>query len=204
MKFLEELTDLVFLEDIPEKSDIIFIPGSGFGALARTAARLYHQGMAPLILPSGRYGKLTGRFEGSKDTPPIFPKRRYPTEWAFMKDILIQEGVSEKDILKEDLATYTYENAIYSRQVTDACGLTIKKAILCCQAYHARRCRLYYEILYPDTRFYVCPTNTLGITRENWYSSQEKIDIVLGELSRLGGQFHDIVRQYGMAEDKIL
>ena len=116
----------------------------------------------------------------------------------------MKNGVPEEAILREDQATFTYENAIYSRQVTDACGLTIKKAILCCQAYHARRCRLYYEILYPDTRFYVCPTNTLGITRENWYSSQEKIDIVLGELSRLGGQFHDIVRQYGMAEDKIL
>ena len=198
MRFLEELTDLVFLEDVPEKSDIIFIPGGSYGELARTAARLYRQGMAELILPSGKYGKLTGRFEGSKDSPPIFPDRHYDTEWDFLKDILIHEGVDEKAILKENQATYTYENAIYSRRVTDALGLNIKKAIICCQAYHARRCRIYYEILYPETRFYICPTNTQGITRENWYQSEEKIDTVLGEISRLGGQFHDIVRQYGI------
>ena len=201
MKFLNELTELVFLEDIPEKSDIIFIPGGSYGALARTAARLYHQGMAPLILPSGKYGKLMGRFEGSKDLPPIFPDKGYDTEWEFLKDILLAEGVDKRAILKEDRATYTYENAIYSRQVTDALGLTINKAILCCQAYHARRCRIYYEILYPHTQFYICPTNTQGITRNSWYKDEEKIDTVLGEISRLGEQFHEIVRQYGIPDN---
>ncbi len=31
MDFLNELTELVFLEDTPEKSDIIFIPGEATG-----------------------------------------------------------------------------------------------------------------------------------------------------------------------------
>ena len=51
MHFIEEFTNMIFLEDQPEKSDIIFIPGSGHAALAHTAARLYHSGLAPLILP---------------------------------------------------------------------------------------------------------------------------------------------------------
>lgn len=199
MNFLDELTSLVFLEDAPKKSDIIFIPGGSYGSLAKTAARLYHQGMAPKILPSGKYSKLTGHFDGSKDEPPIFPGRSYDTEWAFMHDILRSEGVSESVILKEDQATFTYENAIYSRKVTDALGLNIRQAIICCQAYHARRCRIYYELLYPETRFLICPTNTRGITRENWFKDSTKIDIVLDEISRLGGQFHDIVRQYGQS-----
>ena len=59
MHFIEEFTNMIFLEDQPEKSDIIFIPGSGHAALAHTAARLYHSGLAPLILPSGKYSKLT-------------------------------------------------------------------------------------------------------------------------------------------------
>ena len=53
MDFLDELTELVFLEDTPEKSDIIFIPGGSYGALAHTAAKLYKDGCAPYILPSG-------------------------------------------------------------------------------------------------------------------------------------------------------
>ena len=56
-----------------------------------------------------------------------------------MKDVLMQNGVPEEAILKEDQATYTYENAIYSRQVTDREYLDIKKAILCCKSCHARR-----------------------------------------------------------------
>ena len=32
-KFLQQLTDFIFVEDLPEKADIIFIPGSGFQQL---------------------------------------------------------------------------------------------------------------------------------------------------------------------------
>lgn len=198
MKFIKELTDLVFIEDPPEKSDIIFIPGGSYGVLAQTAAHLYRQNFAPLILPSGKFSKTTGYFGGSKDIPPIFPHRNYTTEWEFLKDILVNEGVKKSHILKEDQATYTYENAIYSRQVTDRLGLTVKKAIICCQAYHARRCRIYYEILYPDTQFFICPTVTQGISKTTWYTDPIKTDIVLDEIARLGNQFHDIVRQYGI------
>ena len=40
---------------------------------------------------------------------------------------LCRNGVPEEMILKEDQATYTYENAIYSRQVTDREYLDIQK-----------------------------------------------------------------------------
>ena len=91
MKFLEELTDLVFVEDLPQKSDIIFIPGGRYGALALQAARLYKEGMAPLILPSGKYSKLVGFFEGPADMPDSALKN-CPTEWAFMDHILRSQG----------------------------------------------------------------------------------------------------------------
>ena len=93
--------------------------------------------MPPYILPSGKYSKTVGHFEGSKDEPPIFSDRTFATEWEFLKAILLADGVDSASILKEDQATYTYENAIYSRQVTDRLGLHIRQAIICCQAYHA-------------------------------------------------------------------
>ena len=37
--------------------------------------------------------------------------------------VLVQNKVPKEAILKENQATYTYENAIYSRQVADEMGL---------------------------------------------------------------------------------
>lgn len=186
MKFIRDITDFIFVEHDLKKADIIFIPGSACGELAVTAARLWREGYAPLVLPSGKYGKLAG-----KCTIPGFD-----TEWDFLRGILLKEGVEEAAVLEEREATYTYENAIFSRRVTDARGLDIQRAILCCQSYHARRSLLYYEILYPDTEFIVCPTKTRGIDRDNWYRSRKGIDLVLGELERCGSQFHEIVKEY--------
>lgn len=100
----------------------------------------------------------------------------------------------EKAILREDKATYTYENALRSREVTDAAGIEVKKAILCCRNLHARRCILYYQLVYPETEFFVCPSD-IEFTRENWHTKGEWIDQVLGEMERCGGQFHKILRE---------
>ena len=103
--------------------------------------------------------------------------------------------MDKKDILKEDNATYTYENAIYSKKVTDKEGMEVKKAILCCMPYHARRALLYYQLLYPETEFFVCPAKESPITAENWYLSKEGIETVLGEVERCGSQFHEILNE---------
>lgn len=225
---LKDMTDFIFLEDIPEKSDIIFIPGSGYGALSLTAAKLWHQGFAPYILPSGRFSILDEKFTGSMDgvlpSGTVFPNPMdkvlpsgtafpnpmdevlpsaaassntclFATESDYHKAILRDQGVPEDAILLENQATYTYENAIYSKKLTDDLGMHIHKAIICCQAFHARRCLLYYELLYPETRFYICPTVTQNISRDNWYLEDSKIDRVLGEIERCGSQFHQILRQ---------
>lgn len=187
MKFIQDITEFIFVENKPEKADMIFIPGGDQGALAVTAARLYQEGYAPFVLPSGRYSKPVGACK--------IPG--YETEWMYLRDILIKEGVPETAVLEEQQATFTYENAIYSRQVTDRLGMEVKKAILCPQACHARRALMYYEVMYPETEFFVCPTVTRGISRNNWFLEEEKTDIVLGELERCGGQFHRIIKEYG-------
>lgn len=187
MKFIKDITDFIFVEHRPEKADIIFIPGGDQGAIAVKAAKLYREGYAPWILPSGRFSKPVGYCTISG----------YETEWEFLRDILIDQGVPAAAVLEERRATYTYENAIFSRKVTDAMGLRVERAILCPQACHARRALLYYEVLYPDTEFVVCPAVTRGISRDNWFLEDGKIDVVLGELERCGSQFHEILREYG-------
>ncbi|MBS6398258.1 MAG: YdcF family protein [Clostridiales bacterium] len=187
MSFVDEYTDFIFLEDEPEKADIIFVPGSDQGALAVRAAKLWKDGYAPVILPSGRYGKLTGHFTGDS---------RYGTEWEYFHGILREEGVPEEAIWKEDQATFTYENALRSREVTDRAGLNVEKALLCCQAFHARRARLYYQVCFPETEILVCPVVTRGVSRENWFRSEEGVKLVLNEMKHCGTQFHEIFMNY--------
>ena len=189
-KFLEELTNFIFLEDEPQKADVIFLPGSEEGVLAKTAARLYLEGYAPLIVPSGKYAKWTGHSMVDQ----------FETESDHFAYLLMEEGVPEEAILKEREATYTYQNAINTRKLLDERGIEVKKALLCCQAYHARRSKLYYQILFPETEILVITTITKGITRDNWLRNREMSDIVLGEIERCGSQFHEIVAEYGAKE----
>lgn len=271
-RFYDTISDFIFVEDAPQKADVIFVPGGNYPDAAVHAAELYRQGFAPYILPSGKYSISVGKFvlpeEGNdaeiaqkaekpadtrkkvsdesavneekityaketnkekvsdvkeaneakdadvkkKDKENVTyayeEKRRteggkaksYETEFAYLHDILVKNGVDEAAILKEDQATFTYQNAIFSRQVLEKAGVPVKRAILCCQAFHARRALLYYQEQFPETEFVVCPVVTRGIARDTWMRTAEGIDTVLGEVERCGSQFHEILREHRMRE----
>lgn len=195
MAFYDALTDFIFVEDEPQISDVIFLPGGLWGEIALRAANLYHRGYAPLLIPSGKHSILTDE-QPTASSPPAYAGKHYETEADFLSSILQDQGVPKSAILLEREATFTYENAILSRRLTDQIGLTVKKGILCCQAYHARRALMYYQCLYPDTSFFVCPAVTQGISRKNWLSLPSSIDLILGEVERCGSQFHEILKEY--------
>ncbi len=195
-KFLNQITDFIFVETPVKPADMIFVPGNGYPQMAEQAARLWKGGLAPWVLPSGRYSILSGTFSGVLSQNERY-KKAYETEWEFLKDVLMENGVEESSILKEERASYTYENAIYSRQAVEEKGLDIKKGIICCKNYHARRCLMYYQLLFPETEFFVMPSETDGITRENWHKTKQGIQSVLGEMERCGSQFHQIIENLG-------
>ena len=193
-EFMKNVEEFVFAESQPEKADIIFVPGNGFPDMAEKAASLYREGYAPYILPSGRYSITLGKFAGVQSKKEIYGGD-YETEWEFLKNVLLKNGVPEEAILMENQATFTYENAIFSRQVTDLHKIQVKKAILCCKTYHARRSLMYYQLLYPETQFFVCPIQDSDVKRENWYLTEKGIRLVFGEVQRIGEQFVDITRE---------
>ncbi|MCD2346110.1 hypothetical protein [Clostridium guangxiense] len=45
---------------------------------------------------------------------------------------------------------------------------------------------MYYQLYYPKTDFVICPTETQGVNRENWFKSDYGIDKVIGELMGCG------------------
>ena len=59
-EFVKEIGDFIFLENDPERADIIFVPGNGYPQMAEKAAELYKKGFAPLVLPSGKYSITDG------------------------------------------------------------------------------------------------------------------------------------------------
>ena len=110
-RFLDQISDFIFVEDKPERADIIFVPGNGFPQMSIEAARLWKEGMAPWILPSGKYSIGKGAFTGVQVMKEKY-QGPYQTEWEFMKDVLLKEGVPEEVILREDGATFTYHVGI--------------------------------------------------------------------------------------------
>jgi uncharacterized SAM-binding protein YcdF (DUF218 family) len=190
--FVQAVTDFIYVEDVPQQADVIFVPGARHGEHAVRAAELYRAGYAPYVLPSGGFSKVRGQFVGiAEDWREAYPGR-YESEWAFLKDVLMRSGVPEEAVLREDRATYTWENAQLSREVLRERGLTVRRAILCCRSFHARRALLYYQAAMPEVEFLVCPVQVPGTARDDWYRTQEGCDRVLGEVARLGSQVNEV------------
>ncbi len=199
-RFIRAVTDFIYVSDAPEKADVILVPGSRKIENCLRAAELYRAGYAPYVLPSGRYTISRGYFLELPE--PL--RSEYPgpheTEWAFFKAVLMKHGVPEEAILREDQATYTWENAQFSRTALEKAGAAAGKAILCCHGFHARRALLYYQAAMPETRFIVCPADMPGYGRDEWFAWEKGRERVLGELQRLGGQIGDVFAM--MLEEK--
>ena len=198
---IEDITKFIFIKDEPEKADIIFIPGSSNWVLAETAARLYKEGKAEKIMPSGMYFYQFGRFMNERVTDERY-KGVYRTEAEFLASVLVKNGVPEEDVIREEKATNTYENAIYSKELLREMKFRIKSAIICPQAFHARRALMTYSHLFPDTKLYVVPTNTQNITADNWYNTERGRQVVLGELRKCGEYFENYIKDISSSQSE--
>lgn len=197
MKILEDITEFIFVEnDISkiEKVDIIFLPGSSKYQLPELAAKLYKQGLSKLVIPAGKYSSKNNVF-AIKNVEGTNYEGFYETEWEFCKEVLIKNGVPYEAILKEEKSTNTYENALFSRKVIEENQLEVNKAILVCQAFHARRVLMTYSVVFPDIDFYVCPIATQGITKDSWFESEHGIKRVLGEVEKCGKYFSTYIKE---------
>lgn len=198
---IEDITKFIFIKDEPEKADIIFIPGSSNWVLAETAARLYKEGKAEKIMPSGMYFYQFGRFMNERVTDERY-KGIYETEAEFLASVLVKNGVPKEDVIKEEKATNTYENAIYSKELLREMKFRIKSAIICPQAFHARRALMTYSHSFPDTKLYVVSTNTQNITADNWYNTERGRQVVLGELRKCGEYFENYIKDISSSQSE--
>jgi uncharacterized SAM-binding protein YcdF (DUF218 family) len=169
------ITEFIFAETPIEPADVILVPGGSFPELMEHAAALYHQGMAPYILPSGG----------------VNPKLE-TTEWEFLQRIGIERGVPEQAILQENRARHTFQNAEFSWQTLRENGIRPNKVILSCKAFHARRALLSYQTVFPsDVEFLVSPVvDRRNFSKETWFRDGKGIELVMREVEKIGTYFN--------------
>lgn len=177
------ISDLVFVKTEIQPADIILVPGGSHPQIMEKAAELYNQGLAPLILPSGKFN-------------PKIPE--YSSEWEFLKSVGVKLGVPEEKILKEDKARHTFENAEFSWNVIKENKLSVKRVILVCKAYHSRRALLTYQSIFPKNIefFVVSVPDKKEIRKDNWFLDEGKIKIVMGEVVKIGKYFETLIKNF--------
>ena len=194
-RIINDITNFIFVEDKPQKVDAIFLPGGSHPEQPEYAAELYRKGYAKWLVPSGGVSVKRDKWPGVRSKADIY-NGDYQSDCDFFTDVFIKNGVPSDVIVGEDKSGHTRDNAFLSRMVVYEKGIEIKTAIIVCKAFHARRCLMLYQMAFPDTKFYVCPVVCMGITKDNWYKSEQGIDRVLGELARCGNQFVGDIKEY--------
>ena len=194
-RIINDITNFIFVDDKPQKVDAIFLPGGSHPEQPEYAVELYRKGYAKWLIPSGGVSVKRDKWPGVRSKADIY-NGDYQSDCEFFTDVFIKNGVPADAIIGENKSGHTRDNAFLSRMVVDEKGIEIKTAIIVCKAFHARRCLMFYQMAFPDTTFYVCPVVCLGITRDNWYKSEQGIDRVLGELARCGNQFVGDIKEY--------
>ena len=189
-RLLDDITNFIFMSDEPKPSDVILIPGSPKAEHILCAAELYRKGFAPYVLPSGKYSYQHGRFLREKISDTRYTGD-YETEFEFCKAVLLQNGVPDSAIIKEDRATNTFENAAFSAKVLREKEINVKRALLCCQAFHARRAFMTYSCYFEGCELLVIPSDTENITKGTWYRSQHGFSVVTEEIRKCGAYFEN-------------
>lgn len=192
---ITDISDFIFVSDTPCKVDAIFLPGGSHPEQPEYAAELYRKGYAKWLIPSGGVSIKRDKWPGVRSKADIY-NGDYKTDCEFLTDALNKNGVPLEQIYGDNKSGHTRDNAYFSKKVADENGLSIRTAIIVCKAFHARRCLMLYSLAFPDTKFYVCPVACIGITKDNWYKTEQGIDRVLGELARCGNQFVGDIKEY--------
>ena len=169
-------SDIVFADTPLQKAHAIFIPGSHHPQLAEKAAQLYHSGLAPLIIPSGRANKY-------------LPDNA--SEGSWLKSVLIGHGVPNQAIIEETKASNTFENADFTAALILQRDLNIQSAIIVAKGFHSRRCLLTYQTAFnPQFKFFVCTVpDGNGNTKDNWFTNTNGISSVMSEIGKIGRYF---------------
>ena len=180
MEFLEPLQviwDYLCLGQEPQKADCIVGFGNFNTDIARRAAELYHQGLAPKILFTGGLGRNT---EG------LLPE---PEAVRFAK-VAMACGVPAKDILIEDRSTNTKENIEFTRAMLEKEGISTDHILGVHQPFMERRIKAAMGVYWPELNFSVTSPQVtipeyLARAKEQGITEQASVSVIVGDFQRM-------------------
>ena len=141
--------------------------------VAQVAAALYHRGMFPVIVFSGRHGLFS---EGRLDS----------TEAEWFRDEALRLGVPAEAMLVEPEATNTGENITFSRRLLADAGVTVESIMLVCTPYMERRAYATCRKVWPEVDV-VCASAAVSFDDYLNLHGDEfpVIDMIVGDLQRI-------------------
>jgi len=164
------------LEDTGENGDCILVLGSNKAAKYRVpvAVDAYNAGRAGKIMLCGG---ILHDFPSGKSS-----------ESEHMRKAVLELGVSEEDIILENLSQNTVENILFALvQLQRTFGMNnVSRVLLVTTAYHMRRSLAIARYLFPKHISVVpCPANDNNTRRENWMNTSAGMARAKGEAMNL-------------------
>mgnify|MGYP003312259573 CR=1 FL=1 len=126
-RIITDISNYIFVSDTPAVADAIFLPGGMHPQQPEYAARLWQEGYAKWIIPSGKMGVQWDVWPGVADKADIYTGD-YRSECELFVDVLTKNGVPRDVIIPEYTARHTRDNAFLSRKSVDENGMKIKTA----------------------------------------------------------------------------
>lgn len=172
----EVLWDYHHLNHRLEKADLLFVLGSHDIRVADYAARLFHEGWAPLILFSG----------GSAHQGDMLETGWEKSEAETFADRAAELGVPPDRILMEREARNTGENVKLSQVILQEKGIPIKKIIAVQKPYMERRTFATIRVHWPEKELIVTsPPLSLDEYPNGEISFETLVNIMVGDLQRI-------------------
>ena len=180
MDFLEPLQtvwDYLGMHQAPEKADVIVGFGNFNTNIARRAAELYLQGLAPVVLFTGGLGRNT---EG------LLPE---PEAVRFAR-VAMECGVPEMAILMEPDSTNTAENILFTRRMLEEKGIAHDRILGVHQPFMERRITAAMGVYWPEQDFRVTSPQTsiadyLADAKRQGVTANAAVSVIVGDFQRM-------------------
>ena len=180
MDFLEPLQvlwDYLGMHQEPEQADVIVGFGNFNTNIARRAAELYRQGLAPVVLFTGGLGRNT---QGLLSEPEAVRFAR----------VAMECGVPESAIVLEPDSTNTAENIRFTRRVLEERAVPHRRILGVHQPFMERRITAAMGVYWPEQSFRVTSPQVsipdyLADAREQGITENAAVSVIVGDFQRI-------------------
>ncbi len=176
-KYAKIIWDYMLMHQEIKKADVIVALGSNDLRVADMTNEVYKQGFAPIIFCTGGVAHVGDINETGWDK----------SEAEVYKERLVSLGVPASNIITENEAKNTGDNAIFLRKYIQQNNLSWKSFLIVCKPFMERRAYATFKKQYPEADIIVTSKN---ISYEDFMnntniSSDVFINVMVGDLERI-------------------